>query len=145
MYHTVTSATAPFTLTFITRFLGSRLGLDLPLFTHTFPHHAEVPRHLPRQGRDALQHTFHAANDPYTFLIQLQYFIPGLRHLGPLLLHNGQRFIAYEDLDSDDDTTIHQIPPGNSLLPLRPPMAALRQPQPPVGRLMDPLQLYYWY
>ena len=145
MYHTVTSATAPFTLARISRAIGSRLGLDLPLLTHTEPHYVRIPRHLPQQEDDALQRTFHVARDPYTYRLQLQHFIPGLQHLGPLLLHNGNRFIAYEDLDSDDESVVHQIPPGNSLLRPRPPMAALRPPLPPVGQLMDPLQLYYWY
>ena len=138
MYHTVTSSTAPFTIARITRALGSRLGLHLPILIHTEPHYVRI-RRLPRQEPDALQQTFHIAQDPYTYLRQLEHFIPGLQHLGPLLLYNGNRFIAYEDLDSADESVVHQIPPGNSILRPRPSMAVLRQPLPLAGRLMDPL------
>ena len=70
--------------------------------------------------------------------------MPGLRHLGPLPLHNGNRFIAYEDLDSDDDYVEHQIPPGNTFLRTQPLRAAPRPPPPPVGHLPDPVQMQNW-
>ena len=143
MAYTVTTATSPFTIAQIERALGNRLGMDLPLLRYPDPHYAHVPRHLPLQEDNALQRYFHTAQDSYTYLLQLQYFIPGLRHLGPLPLHNGNRFIAYEDLDSDDDNVVHQIPPGNTFLRTQPLRAAPRPPL-PVGHLPDPVQMQNW-
>ena len=140
----MTSSTAPFTVAQIPRAIGYRLGFDLPLLKGTEPHFTRL-RRLPLQEPDALHRTFVQAQDVDTLLRQLQHFLPGLHRLGPLLIYDGTRFIDHNDLDSDDDTVVLQIPPGNSILRPQRPMAAPRPPLPPVERLMDSLQLYYWY
>ena len=106
--------------------------------TGTQPHFTHIPLRLPRQGRHALDNTFVQAQEVETLLRQLQHFIPGLHQLAPLLIYDGNHIIDNSDFDSDDDTVVLQIPPGNSILrPQRPPIVTPQLPRPPAERLMD--------
>ena len=147
MFHTLTTSTAPFTLG---RQLRPhelyRLGLILPLLTGTQPYLAHVPLQLPPQEPNALNNIFVQPQEMETILRQLQHITPGPHELTPLLIFDGNHIIDNNYFESDDETVVLQILPGDSILrPRRPPIVTQQLPLPPATPLMDPLQLYYWY
>ena len=71
--------------------------------------------------------------------------MPGPHNLTPLMIYDGNDFIDNDLFESDDETVVLQILPGNSQLGPRPRPIVTQQPLPPVTPLMDPFQLYNWY